>query len=813
MIIVKRVFILLIIFLSVANLSVAQDIWKGNDLSKVRIDQLPDAEILKFQQQYKAAGISQAQAEQAAVSKGLPQSELSKLRDRLSRLQMGSNSNDNKKNQNDKSGENSDYQSFSKDYISEKQSRVFGSMLFNTPSLSFEPNLRIATPVNYILGPDDELSLTIYGLQEANSRLLVEPDGTINVPQAGVIAVAGLTIEDASKRIKEKLIQHGYNNITTGLTKFNLSLSKIKSIRVTIIGATKPGNYTVSSMSTVFNALYLCGGPDSISSYREIELLRNNKPLQKIDLYDFLIKGEQKGNVVLKEGDVINIPVYKGRVSIDGEVKRPGIYELKTGESLSALIKFAGEFTEKAYTASVRIKQMTDRERRVKDVLKNEYDNYLPQKGDAVMVDSVLNRYENRVVISGAVYRPGEYELTPGLTLKGLILKSDGVKEDVFLQRGLLVRRKEDLSRQAISFQVNEVLKGGAADILLKKEDSVLVGSIFSFRDTLKVNIEGEVHKPGTYDYHENISLKDLLFEAGGFKDAGSNYRIEVSRRINQEQYDAQSDIVAEVFDLNTEKDLDVKGEHFILKPFDLVTIRKKPGYIEQKRVVVNGEVQYPGYYTIKSKKERISDLISRSGGLTKNAYPEGVSLYKKNRISESEKQDKLEKLQTLQFQVTNKDSSKTAEKEINKEYTQIGIDVNQIIKSPGGPEDVLLEEGDSLVVPKLDLLIKVSGEVWSPTKVNYVPGRSAKYYIDEAGGMTGTAFRSHVYVLHANGRAATTHRYVFGLIKSYPKLLPGSEIIVPKITKSTRVSSTEIIGLASALASMAGVVIAIIKL
>ena len=794
----------------------AQDLLSGNDLSRINIDKVPDAEVLKFQQQLRSNGLTLTQAEQIAISKGMPQTEFAKLRQRLNRLQGQDNNRSDmgQENQNAQTDQASqkDYKTYNKAELSEKQSKVFGALLFNTPSLSFEPNLRIAPPYNYTIGPDDELVLNIYGLQEAGFRLTVDPDGTINIPQVGIVSVAGLTLEDATKKIKERLSRTAYKNINTGLTKLSVSLGKIRSIHITIIGASKPGSYTVSSLSTLFNALFLCGGPDSIGSYREIELIRNNKVIQKVDLYAFLIRGDQRGNMILQDNDVINIPVYKSRVTIEGEVKRPGIYETKPGEMLNDILYYAGDFTDKAYTASIKVKQLTDRERRVRDIPKEQYAIYQPQRGDLLMVDSVLERYENRVTISGGVYRPGQYELTPGLTLSGLIKKADGLRQDVFLQRGLLVRTSEDLTRQAKSFMLKDVMKGGALDIPLQREDSVILASIFDFRDTLKIRIEGEVHKPGEYAYHENISLKDILFQTGGFTDAGSSYRIEVARRMSGSSVNVVSDTIAKVFEINSDKELGFEDGMFVLQPFDLITVRKKPGYVEQQRVMIDGEVVYPGAYAIQNKKDRVSDLIRRSGGMTSNAYVEGVSLYKKNNITESEKQEKLNKIRQLQSQMVITDSTQL-QNEVVKPFTQIPLDIQKITSNPGGAEDIFLEDGDSLVVPKINLLIKVSGEVWSATKVNYVPGKSAFYYIDQAGGLTSNAYKSRIYVLNANGKAQSTKRYFFGLFKLYPKPMAGAEVIVPKTNPGRKMTTGEIVGLSSAFVSIAGVVIAILNL
>ena len=413
-----------------------QDLLKSGDLSAVKVDQLSDADITKLQQQLKSSGLTVSQAEQMAAAKGMPQTEIIKLRERLSHTETANRAAPAASVSDAKEPVLNEYKTVEK--TTPGKVSVFGSQLFTTASLSFEPNLRIATPMDYVLGPDDELLLNIYGVQEASFHLQVQPEGAVTIPQVGQIHVSGLSLEDAITQIKNKLEATVYHSIKTGATHLSVTLGKIKSIRVTILGASKPGLYTVSSLTTLFNALYLAGGPEnSIGSYREITLVRNGKVNRKIDLYEFLMMGYVKDNVLLKEGDVINIPVYKKRVTITGQVKRPGTYEMLDNENTEQLIHCAGGFTEQAYTASIKVTSLTSTQRKVKDLMNAEYTSYIPQKGDEFLVSGILDKYENRVQIKGAVYREGQYELTPGLTIKGLIKKSDGLKPDAFPQRGL----------------------------------------------------------------------------------------------------------------------------------------------------------------------------------------------------------------------------------------------------------------------------------------------------------------------------------------------------------------------------------------
>jgi protein involved in polysaccharide export with SLBB domain len=787
-----------------------QDLLKAGDLSAVKVDQLTEADIAKFQQQLKSSGLTVAQAEQLAASKGMPQVEIIKLRERLTRNEgaAGPRTDLSSIANNQKAQELNEYKTIEK--AAPGRTSVFGSQLFSTASLSFEPNLRIATPMDYVLGPDDEMLLNIYGVQEANFRLLVQPEGIVTIPQVGVISVAGLTLEEATRQIKNRLTRTVYRSLNTGATNLSITLGRIKSIHVTILGATKPGMYTVSSLTTLFNALYLAGGPDNnIGSYREIELIRNDKVYRKIDLYDFLLSGYVKDNVLLKESDVINIPVYKNHVTITGQVKRPGTYEMLEGENTEKLIQYAGGFTEQAYTASVKVTALTATQRKVRDLGILAFKTYLPQKGDEFLVGSILDKYENRVRISGAVYREGQFELTNGLTVGGLIRKADGLKPDAFLQRGLLTRTKDDMTIENIPFCVKDVVSGDA-DFVLKKEDVIHIASIFDLRDELTVGIYGEVHKAGVFPYKDNYSLKDLIFEAGGFTDAATNYRIEIARRIKNEDDKAISDSIAQVLIITADKELAIQGTRLLLRPFDIVMVRRNPGYFEQKKITITGEVLYPGPYTLQSKKEKVSEIIQRAGGFTRTAYLAGTYLIRHNNNSAAEQQEKISKAASVN--VKGSDSA-LIEKIINP-FSKIPVNIRSILADSSSPDNLTLTEGDEIVVPKINELVKITGEVYSPTEVKYQQGQPLKYYINRAGGYNDFARPSNIYVVYANGQVAKARTALFGVVRFYPKIQTGTEIFIPRIIKTEhkRLTTGEVVGLTSVLVSMAGVTISIIN-
>ncbi len=800
-------FLAFFVYISISNTIAQTQTQNSSDWSQVKVDQLSDADLAKMQGQLQGSGMTPEQAKQMAISKGLPESEWAKLRARLSKS-GGANAG--------KQGSNGttvvpsvERETTASDYKSTPKaatSNVFGASFFDSESLSFEPNLRIATPVNYILGPDDQLEISVSGYQETNLETTIGPEGTIAIPQVGSINLSGLTVDQATARIRAKMSSTAYASLRNGTSKLIVSLGKIRSIHISIVGASKPGNYTVSSLSTVFNSLYLCGGPGDINTYRNIELIRNNKVYQRIDLYQFLTKGDQSGNILLKENDVINFPVYKKHVTVNGEVKRQGVFELKDGESLESLLFFAGGYTDKAYRASVKVKQITDTQRQIKDILKAGYATYIPSNGDVFQVDAVLERFENAVSINGAVYRPGQFELTPGVTISGLIKKAGGLMENVFTERATLSRSYPNGLKENVTFNVTNVMNGGAEDIPLIKHDSITIATATQFISNYKVQILGEVKKPGQFDYRENLTLKDLFFMANGFTDAASSYHVEISRRFVGERSNKSADTVAKVYDITTAKTLTIENDKFVLKPYDVVTVRRNPGYVEQQRVTISGEVNYPGSYTIQSKKEHISDLMRRSGGLTSQAYSGGIFLVRKD-IDTTGQQQVVRGIQN-----SIKDTSSKVIHDVTRTNNRIAINLKQILESPGSIQDYILENGDSVQVLKLDPLVKISGEVLSSTKTGYIDGESLKYYIIQAGGTTDNARKRKIYVLYPNGHVGRTHNGLFGLFRSYPRVVTGAEIVVPRKLDTQGLSVAETVALTSTVVSLVTLIIVAIS-
>jgi protein involved in polysaccharide export with SLBB domain len=814
-------FLVLFVLLLVSRSSYAQDLLKAKDLSQFKVELLTETEITRLKTQMINAKMTIEQAEQIAISKGMPPAEFAKLKQKLLATNA-SGSNTGKLNSPSSSAEkekqlrtNNSIDSLDTD-VYDKMGRtkplinplIFGSELYTGVAPSFEPNLNLATPVNYILGPGDQLDISVYGIQIYDGQFAVNTEGNIAVPNVGVIKIAGLTIEAATEKIKTAMSKV-YQQLRTEGAKLSVTLSKIRSIHVTVIGSNMPGNFTVSSLSTVFNVLYLAGGPSEFGSFREIELYRNNRLERKIDLYRLLLHGDYTDNVGLKDNDVIRIPSYKNRVELQGQLKRPGIFEVLPNENFSDIVAFASGFTDTAYYAAVKVFQRNDKERKVADLTSANFGTYKPQSGDVFIVSKILNRFENRVKITGAVFRPDMYELTAGLKVADLIRKADGLKEDAFTGRGQILRLQEDLTRSILSFDVRKALSGDPANnVPLIREDEILISSVHELRDSFRVTIQGEIRMPGEYEYVENLTLKDLIMQAGGVTDAAYN-SIEIARMIKRDSVLQSDNRASNIIRTGTSIDLNTTTENIPLQPFDVVTIRKKAGYILPESVLVTGQVQYPGPYVLSSRNERVSDILRRAGGFTPDAFPDGA--YLKRSKTKEELESAKDIITQLQKETGDSTNLSFVESDVNKNIVKVPLDLNRIIQAPGSIEDITLKEKDELFIPKFDAQVKVSGGVLLGTQLPYDKANNFTDYIYAAGGYSGDGWKKKAYIVYANGKAATLKHFLFFTL--YPKVTPGSEIIVPKKPQRNKASMAEIIGISSALASLAGVVIAILSL
>lgn len=820
----KFTFSLLLFVAFIAVLSVqAQTIPKD-----VNIDQYSDAQIMQVLQQAQSRGLSDAQIVQQAQAQGLPADQASRLQDRIAdirRKHANSTSVDSVQTttrrlnyQQDSSSNQSKNQKV--DIFDALKPKIFGADLFRNSNISFTPNLKIATPLNYILGPDDQVIINVYGNSVVNWKLEVTPEGNINIPGVGLLNVSGKTIEQATKDIRAKLATNNYA-IGRG-TNVKVTLGDIRSIKVILVGeVAKPGTYTLPSLVTVFNALGAAGGPNDNGSFRQIEIIRNNKVIRHLDVYDFLTKGDQKDNISLQDQDIIRVPTYRTRVELAGEVKIPALFEVLPGETLQDVINFAGGFTDQAYTGRIKVTQIVDQQLHIGDIFESDYKNYIPLRGDKYFVEHILNRYENRVVIKGAVFRPGEYELQKGLTLSQLIKNAAGLKEDAFTGRGVITRLKPDNSIEQISFNVLDIVNK-TTDITLQREDIVEIASIFDLRDKFTVSIKGEVRNPGQFAFAENMSVQDLILRAGGFAEGASAKRIEVARRMANSDPLSANSAVATVFSVNVDRDLKSNDTKFVLQPYDIVSIYTLPGYEIQKTVKVEGEVLYPGNYTIQKKNEKISDIIQRAGGLTASADVGGGTLKRdniailgidKNKIDTTGlEKERIERLNRLQrnYRDTLKTSSRdTSQAQLRNDY--VGIDMKKIMQQPGSRTDLILEDGDIIRIPKQQQIVRVNGEVLYPSAVVYDKGKSFSSYVSNAGGYSPKALKRGAYIVYANGTVKATHKFLF--FNTHPSVKPGSEIFVPVKPERKGLGATEIVGLTTGLASLGAIILGILSL
>lgn len=778
-----------------------QDLLKGKDLKAIEVDNLSNAQILEIQSELLSKNMSIDQAEPIALSKGMPQAEFIKLRARLQALHSGAVNGGTVESDVSLKKEVTAMPSI----VNKSNPLVFGSELFNNPALSFEPNLKLATPLNYILGPDDELQISIYGVQEFNAALKVSAEGKISIPYVGQLPVSGMTIEAATQKIKNAMAKV-YSTVASGQSKVAVSLSNIRTIRVTIIGSMQSGNYSVSSLATLFNALHLAGGPAENGSFRNIELIRDNKVFKNIDIYRFLIDGNSEDNVGLKDNDIIRIPVYKTRVKLEGEVKRPGIFEMRGQETFSDLLGFASGFSEDAYTASVSVIQKTEKEYKIKDILSAEFSTYKPLPGDVYKVSEILNRFENRITIEGAVFRPNLYSFFEGMRVADLVIKAEGLREDAYTQRARIVRLKEDLTTEIVEVDLEKAMLGDSnANIELKKEDVVTIYSLLDFKGSYNVSIGGEIKKPGTYAYFENLTLNDLLIQAGGLTGAASK-KVEIARMLKSEDVNKDRLKRVEVINIEINSQNNEQLDNIELFPFDVINIRKLPVYEHPEMVVITGEVNYPGKYALANKEERIFDIITKAGGLTNQANTEGV------RIKRPIKADQVEDLNRIDLNLGKGDSIQKdlTDKVMKLKYATIPVDWQKIVKDKEHYSNIMLLPGDEIEVVAYDEAVKISGNVLLTSEIPYRKGKGFSYYLNAVGGLDSKGWKKKSYIIYPNGKAAVSSSFLF--FRSYPDVEPGSQIVVPAKPEVKRMTTAEVVTVASVLTSLAGVIIAILR-
>ena len=685
--------------------------------------------------------------------------------------------------------------------------KVFGRDIFNKEELTFEPNMNIATPDGYILGPGDAVFIDIYGASQKTVEATVSPDGFIVIEDFGPIQVSGLTVAKANSRIRSQL------GARYSSSKIRLSVGQTRTINVNVMGEVKtPGTYTLSAFASVFHALYMAGGPNQIGTLRNIKVYRNNRLVSTVDIYDYILNGKLSGNIHLNDNDVIVVGAYDCLVSITGKVKRPMYYEMKPTESVGTLISYAGGYAGDAYRKSVRLVRKSGVQYSVYNV--NEFDmtSFHLADNDSVSVDSILPRYSNMVEIKGAVFRPGMYQIGESIySVKTLLEQAEGVTEEAFTAHAVMHRLKPDRTLEVVSVDVDGIMNGTAPDIPIQNEDVLFIPTRLDAQEQQTIAIHGEVVFPGTYKYADNETLEDFVLQAGGLKESASMHNVMVSRRITNPYALTSDSILAQTFNFSLKDGFVIDGEQsFKLMPFDEVYIRKSPGYFTQQNVIIEGEVMFPGSYTLTKKNERISDLFKRAGGATDLAYITGTRLVRRVnqaeriRLEEIARMRKEEKQLVMMEMAINNNRSLgdiNASEQI-QEVTQIpdtypvGIEMDKALANPGCDADIVLREGDHIFIPTYNNTVKINGEVLYPNSVTYMDGKKAKYYIKQAGGYSRNAKKKQSYVIYTNGTVAK--------VSDGAKILPGCEIVVPQRALNRKMTTTELLTIGTAAASIA---------
>jgi len=823
------------------------------DLNTIRVDQLSDDQIEELVKRAQDAGLSSTDFLMMAQMRGMPSGEVEKLRNRIEGLTTGSSKSRSTNVSKRSTREQIDLNDITRGLLETQElidtekvdTLIFGSTLFfqKNRKLSFEPSLNQATPKNYILGPGDLLYVDIYGESEKYYEATVNPEGSILLDNIGLIAVSGKTIEAAEGIIKNRVA-----SFYTGLSGANpstflqVTLGNVKTIKVHILNEVRlPGTFTLSAFSTVFNALYAAGGPSDMGTLRAIQLIRNNKKIAEIDVYELLINGTANLDVQLQDQDVILVNPYLARVKMIGEVKRPLFFEITPEDNLEDLIRYAGGYTDLAFKDRISISRITGNQRSISDVYQNQLGLFSLKGGDEVTIGRIIDRYTNRIQIKGAVFRPGVFSLTEGLTLTQLIKNADGLKGDAYTQRASILRTKGDLSAEILEVNLQAVLEGRQEDVVLQREDVIRISSIYDVQNERYIQILGEVKRPGTYPYAAGMTPEELILTAGGLQESANLNDIEIARRLE----DSDSGTLSDIITTSINPDLSFNPNALFLKPFDQVIVRKRANFTMQRLVSVEGQVNSPGIFAIQTSVDRISDLIKRAGGINQFAYTKGATLIRKTEffITESEqarRQKNLEALRELlkenppnpeaqeellirlfrdlpKEKVEKKDSTANNAKRESldqiaaetpglavkiKETEAVAINLEKILANPGSEEDLLLEEGDILNVPKLLQTVRMRGDVVYPTTLRHEQGRGLRFYINGAGGFDRRANRKQTYVVYANGAVKRTKGF-FG-VRSYPAVEPGAEVIIPSKGPKIPLRLGELVGVTTGLATLA---------
>ena len=658
-----------------------------------------------------------------------------------------------------------------------REDQVFGRNIFNTRNLTFEPSVNLATPPNYRLGPGDEVIIDIWGTSQNTIRQQISPDGTINIEKIGPVSLSGMTVSAANDYLK-KVLGKTYSGLDSaeGNLEIRLTLGNTRTIQINVMGEVmQPGTYALSSFSTVFHALYRAGGVNEIGSLRSVQVVRSGQKIADVDVYDFIMKGKIQDDIRLQEGDVIIVPAYEVMVKFSGNVKRPMRFEMKARESLATLIQYAGGFDAEAYTKSLRVVRQNGEEYEINTVRDKDFSAYQMRNGDVVTAEAILNRFTNKLEIRGAVYRPGIYQLSGELnTVRALITEARGLTGDAFMKRAVLQRERPDLTTEIVSVDVAGILNGTSPDIPLQKNDILNIPSIHDLEDRGDVMIYGEVARPDSYSFSDNMTLEDLIIRAGGLREAASTVRVDVSRRIKDSKGTEAVSTIGQMYSFSLKDGFVIDGEPgFVLQPYDQVYVRKSPAYQEQVNVQVTGEVLYEGDYALTEKSERLSDLIKKAGGVTPFAYIKGARLSRRINADERKRMETV-----LDMAKTGKDSIDVNRLDLGDIY-YVGIDLEKAMLKPGSSADIVLREGDVIEIPEYNNTVRISGAVMYPNTVSFEDGKTLKYYIEQAGGYGFRAKKSKAYIVYMNGQVKRAKKGSRELIQ------PGCEVIVPVKEKS----------------------------
>lgn len=775
---------------------------------------ITDQQVIDYIKQQTAAGKSEQQIGKELMAKGVTPEQAKRIKAQLESQQQGENQATRQTVTSAESGrkhnaaedvsvssiENMQREIEKGDAMSGSGRKIYGHQVFNSQSLTFEPSENLATPQNYRLGPGDEVVIDIWGTSEDHMRQTISPEGSIMISQIGPVYLNGLTIKDANQHIKSAFSRK-YAGMNDAETDIQVTLGQVRTIQVDILGeVATPGTFRMSPFSSVFHALYRAGGINDIGSLRNIQVLRNGKKVAGVDIYDYLFKGKTSGNIRLQEGDVIIVPPYEQLVNIDGNVKRPMYYEIKPDETVKSLLDYAGGFTGDAYGGMVRLSRQSGTENELYNIDRGEFATYRLQDGDIITVGTILDRYANRVELKGAVYRPGMFAIGDGLkTVRDLIDKADGVTEDAYTDRVLLYREGTEKQLEVVALDLKDILRGAAPDITLKRNDMLVISSVNELEERGDVYIGGQVARPGAYPYAANSTVEDLIFQAGGLLEGASTARVDISRRIVDPSATEATNQLAQEFTVSIENGLAVgKGKGFRLKPYDRVEVRRSPGYAPQETVAIDGEVLFAGTYTLRKRNERLSEFVTRAGGLIDGAYIKGAHLSR--RLSESELAARKEALRlAMSNNSENMGDSIAIDKIDLSNMYNVGINLEKALANPGSDYDLVLMPGDSLYVPEKQSTVKISGDVMFPNAVIYEPGKKLSHYINQAGGYGQRAKKGKAFIVYMNGTVARAKRNT--------PIEPGCHIIVPSKPQNGGTDWSKILTLTTGFMSVATMV------